>query len=670
MVSNKNCRPEQLLLLDDPTFLPDAALPPLDFGFDLQDLGDSQRSTQSMMSIRQRSGSVVSSRTGSALGINLPSSSGNSHAYQLPGVDAFGNTPIHKDYEGLGRDLEEEFIEDDNIFAFNEDGELLDLPPTGKDPSPSAALFPSGHRPSDSAASGRVRQEHEDGLAGPLIAGDDDFIMAYGDDDIGILPDAEPFEPMGNNLPLMAGGLGGNDKPQHHSSQDLVLSQEEEEESSSSISAKAPLQRKKFTKKTLGVDKQLSIKSAEFKLWNDEYLKRMAAASLAKKHSRANAQAKKNAFHFVYGSGLNGIGEGIGSIKLASPLEIFAGESLRALLTGKLSDDDDDEGKKGIKRKAGDDPSPPAKRARDFEQGRGVEDQNNNIIIEDDDGLINLDNNDDLLSRSQSVEYGREAGSALPDQPSSALMPWNKSASLHSHQRNASSLQGRAAGSVFGGLQLGGGAGRRDRIASSPLIGRGDVLGGDVDLEQHLAFLEDDAPLYGREDDSGMNFGGAGAGGRSSTQSQSQAHRSNENELGGEADFEMFGQAANVDTQTAGTSQWVRDALDKESNNFFEYVRNSIDELPDNSRHNSPSNNDNNNVDDGEGGVRGGKGKSVTFDELFNVEGNTAVVAAQAFYHVLCLATKRRVWVEQDVGEDESGEKVVPWGEIRIGIVG
>jgi hypothetical protein len=48
---------------------------------------------------------------------------------------------------------------------------------------------------------------------------------------------------------------------------------------------------------------------------------------------------------------------------------------------------------------------------------------------------------------------------------------------------------------------------------------------------------------------------------------------------------------------------------------------------------------------------------------LFVPNNNTCIVAAQAFYHVLCLATKNRVWVQQ------ATEDLEPFGEIRIGVI-
>jgi meiotic recombination protein REC8 len=155
----------------------------------------------------------------------------------------------------------------------------------------------------------------------------------------------------------------------------------------------------------------------------------------------------------------------------------------------------------------------------------------------------------------------------------------------------------------------------------------------------------DDMVMYGRDDFGSASQASGYAGGAGVSSSQA------------EKEFELFGAAAGVDTQTAGTSQWVREALDKESNNFFEFVRNTIaekagDELG-------------NDEDELAGGTVGADGENyVTFEELFIPEQNSRIVAAQAFYHVLSLATKGRVWVEQSVGVD-----LEPFGEIRVSVV-
>jgi meiotic recombination protein REC8 len=629
--------PDQLILLDDPAFLPENGLPIFDLSnLDLDPKGDSQRSSQSMLSVRHRSGSVSSSHAPSVLGLNIPSSSnGGAGTYQLPINDPFHDSPAQKNV-GLGLNLfdDEAMIYDDDLFDFDADGQLRDIPASEREARRAGSLHPQGRLGYDSAASGRVRKEHEGALVGRaalIMDGDGDFNMfQFGDDDMQMLPDADPF-------PAMTGALGGSDKALNLQDEDHIVFEEP-----SSDSAEAPQKRKKTkAKKKLAMDKALELKNAELAQWQNEYVARMVAGTLIKVNNKAASLAKKNAFHYVYGSGLNGVGEGVGSARFASPLQIFSGASLLAKLTGKpVPATAGPKFQKGMKRtrpvedeeEQGDSPS---KRARENEVGRGYE---------NDGMMLNMDFEPHANSNSyeQSVELGRDAPPALPDCPSSA-MPWNVSASLHSHQRGqSSSLQGRAG--VLGS-QLGSIAGRR-LTSASPLIGRGSALPGD--LEQFSQLMGDDEPMvmYGRsEDDLGsgsqaLAFGGADAGMSSS-------------QVAGLDEFEIFGAAAVVDTQTAGTSQWVKEALDRESNNFFKYVKNTIserigDELAE---------------EEDPLSAQDLAKKSVTFEELFIPEANSRVVAAQAFYHVLCLATKNRVWVDQTI------EELKPFGEIRIGVV-
>lgn len=237
----------------------------------------------------------------------------------------------------------------------------------------------------------------------------------------------------------------------------------------------------------------------------------------------------------------------------------------------------------------------------------------------DDDGIIMHD--------SSNPEIGRDAASALQDHPSSAQMPWNLSQSLHSHQRAASSSIHKNKHGL---------PGSRRHTSASPLIGRGSAL-----PEGMVQFpMLDDEVMYGRSDD-GADGGSMLPPPRSSRKGYSSS----------QVEFEMFGPAAQVDTQMAATSQWVSDILDRESGNFFEYVRNTIAEKGGVEL-----------LDGGEQVVEG----EVTFEELFDPFVNSAAVAAQAFYHVLSLATKGKVWVDQDEGEAEEAE---PFGEIRIGVL-
>ncbi|KAH7418101.1 Rec8 like protein-domain-containing protein [Cadophora sp. MPI-SDFR-AT-0126] len=615
--------PDQLIMMDDPAFAIDMPAPPLDFDFtnmELNPKGDSQRSSQSMLSIRGRSGSVVSQASASSiLGFNIPSSNGGS--YQLPLLDPFGDSSGQKPLgtgPGMFNDEEDLILQDDDLFGFDADGQLRDIPMSERNTRRQLSINPQHRLGSDSVAIGCVRKEHKDAFVGRIqgVDGDDGFDMPLYDEEMPVLPDVEPF-------PLMTGGLGGGDRPLHLSDEDRVMSASDE----SSVSAEAPQRRKKKVKGPV-VDASTEIRNAVLSQWIKEYPENMTASARIKIKHRAATQAKKNAFYYVYGSGLNGAGDCIGAGKFANPLAIFSGIELMAKITGTPIPEviSKKRTKRALAADEEDEEETPNKRAREGEVGRG-----NN----EDDMMFNLEDDQYPHSHEKSVEVGRDAASALADHPPSA-MPWNISSSLHSHQRgHSSSIQGRVG---ILGSQVGSVTGRR---LTSPLVGRGSTIPGD--LEQFSQLMDDDMVMYGREDDglgSASQASGFHAGGmRTSSQT------------GGGDDFEIFGAAAGVDTQTAGSSQWMKDVMDRESNNFFEYVKNTIEEK---------STDELGDEDDAEP-----QQKTVTFEELFVPEKNSCIVAAQAFYHILSLATKRKIWVEQDIDD----EMLSPFGEIRIGVV-
>ena len=618
------CSPEQLILVDDPAFLPDMALPALDFDFSnmiLEPAGDSQRSTQSMLSIRKRSGSR-SSHSGSGIGIQLPSSSINQGAHQLPPDAPFNGSSAQKAFGGTGHDIfgdeEENLYQDDMLFEFDADGMIRDIDVNEREAHRARAVFPSGQgRPdSDSAASGRVRKEHEDAAAGrlPIIDGEGDFDMVFGDEDH-MLPEAEPFPK-----------LASSNQPNH------LLIEEKFSQETSSDSAEAPAKRRRpKQKKAIPKDNALELRNGDLLIWQRDYLTHMAIASVAITQKKEAAQAKKNADTWVIGNGLNGVGCGIGSSKLPSPLAAFSGASLLIKITGQPIPSKDS-GKKGTKHGL------PLEVVDEHAQAsaskRARQDDGEGINFDDEVGRGNFDDDIPLHDSSSGVEIGREAPSALADYPS-AFMPWNVSTSLHSHQRGSSIAGGR-------GSAIAGSVGRNMRSAS-PLIGRGSNIPGELD---HFSSQMDEMVQYGRSDNDTLSEIARSKRGESLARGVSSS----------QAEFEIFGAAAQVDTQTAASSQWMRDALDRESGNFFEYVRNSIEEKTgDQLGHDD--------TDELDGGREVGKGKFATFEELFEPKQNSRMVAAQAFYHVLSLATKRRVWVVQE------GDVMVPFGEIRIGML-
>ena len=100
-------------------------------------------------------------------------------------------------------------------------------------------------------------------------------------------------------------------------------------------------------------------------------------------------------------------------------------------------------------------------------------------------------------------------------------------------------------------------------------------------------------------------------------------------ELEDEEDFELYGPAAVVDTQIAQESQWIRATLDQESSNFLEFLAAETEAVP-----------------------------GATFEQLLPPQEHSKIVAAQGFLHVLALATKGLIKVEQPDG----------YGDIHVAI--
>lgn len=199
-------------------------------------------------------------------------------------------------------------------------------------------------------------------------------------------------------------------------------------------------------------------------------------------------------------------------------------------------------------------------------------------------------------------------------------MPWNISSAIGSRQ--GSIAHGRGFGSSIGGfptsagaassLPAVGGAGSLDRRASripsaSPLIGRG---------RQRYSSLE----IPPAEDDDEL------LGGRHISDDQAVDN------------FQLYGPAAAVDTQTAGQSQWMRATLNREANNFLEFVKAETKTLP------APAS-------DGEDELSGDAfpASSVSFERLLPPAQHSKIVAAQAMHHLLALATKSLITVRQDL---------------------
>lgn len=238
---------------------------------------------------------------------------------------------------------------------------------------------------------------------------------------------------------------------------------------------------------------------------------------------------------------------------------------------------------------------------------------------------------------SQPIEVGRNAPASIPDIDSIRnSMPWNILSSRVGSARPTGLTS--SAGPLAGGFEpaFGPPSLRGHRLTSaSPLFGRGkqgttrysslEIPGPAHLTSGELGTFDDDGfqlPPDDIEDD----------------------------------EFELHGPAAGVSTQQANNSQWLASTLEDEANNFFAFLQAEIQR-----RHPPPEEELEFDVDDNVDldlqGTR--KQQTVTFDELLPPDRNSAVVAAQGLLHVLSLATRGAVNVNQE--ED--------FGEIKMGVV-
>lgn len=556
---------------------------------------------------------------GSILGLVIPTSDRASGAYQHSYNDPFqiSVSSVLK-LPGTGRLYEDEpGILDDFDFEFDADGKMIDIDIAEREARRSASLAPNiGRLESDSAASRRVRQDHIDAFAGrasrPEFDIDGDLIMQIDDHEV-ILPAAEPF-------PSRATPQAQRESEDHSRTKTDTLS-----------SVVTPVKKRRpRTQRTINADEQLEVSNSDIRHWQNDYLENMDSVRNQKRANRAPALARSNAYTWVFGVGIGGIGgiaRGIQASHLPDIFAIYSGNKLRESITGIATANS---------------PARSAKHPRNEDdeenEGRRVrarQDQNEDQI-----GRGNDDDLMPMLDNSIGAEMGRDAQPALDDHLPSA-MPWNISASLHSYRalplgsssiiRDARHIPGRPS-SILSATRPG------SRLTSaSPLLGRNTT-----------ALLDDfDSYMAGA--------GGSGLGiyadeGAFPTLRDRDTHTlTTTQDAADAAEFELFGPMAAIDTQTAQTSQVVKEALARESLNFLDFVKNTLaeeamDELKDAGIFDDAG------ILGREGSLPGPGGKEVAFETLFPPESNSRMVAAQAFHHVLTLATRNLLRVSQQDG--------------------
>lgn len=329
--------------------------------------------------------------------------------------------------------------------------------------------------------------------------------------------------------------------------------------------------------KVIPLDTSIELHNRDISDWNKQYKENMNEALRHKHAHRLVTLAKKNAEHWMLGSG--------GMLRSDyGPLNMFTGIKLLEAMTGlNLTPG-------GEKRAREEDPaSEDSRRVRPRAEGVSSDEIGRGFDFQDD-GFLPM--GDDYT-----IEQGRDQPTPLDDRHLSGIFPWSQSTG----SRRPTALFSVGGTSATGAFPLQAVSRRGSRLpTASPLGGRGFEIGNE---------------------DEDLHLGGSNA------------------YLGATAEdeFELFGPAAQVDTQTAAESQWVRAALDGESANFLEFVKEGIDEA-DQMRAAAP-------LGDEEDENMTGR---IDFDQLLLPTNNTSVVAAQGLLHVLTLVTKNALVAEQD----------------------
>ncbi|KAL8763177.1 MAG: hypothetical protein Q9184_000980 [Pyrenodesmia sp. 2 TL-2023] len=563
-------RPDQLVLEDDPAFVPDMVLPGLDIDLAALDIAtDASSRRSSILSPRSQRISLSSQQTSdeSALGLVIPSSDGGGAGEMGGFIIPSSEHASVRGSAGMGGLLGE--VEDDfNLdpgFMFDNDGNMID---TGE------VAAPLQDRP--------VVELQEGVQAGQAELGDFmdiDVNVPRADDGDLVLPQAEAFPPM-EHQPLAGTG------PQVESSSEAGV---------------APQQRRRREPKLLPVDQTQELRNRDLAEWNNNYVTNMENAKRIKTQHKLTSTAKQNALSWVFGAGIGGIGAGGGAANVKGPLaDLFAGDALMQALTGVAARTPGR--KRGSEEVEAEESDSEARRVR-MRQGDEELGLAQGSNLEEDDGII--------LPGSEAIEMGRHAQPGLDE---TSQFPWNRSASLRGSRQGSI---GQGFGSSVGGFAASGG-----RLSSLPPIA------GPGSLDRRASRITSASPLIGR-----------GQGPRP----ELDIPQFDDNEfLGGPStsiagdDFQFYGPAANVDTQTAAQSQWLRAALDTESSNFLEFIRAEISSKAAAAQ-------------EAEDPVLGGAvvPTSVFFEELLPPDRNTKIVGAQGLLHVLALATKGLIQVGQ-----------------------
>lgn len=159
--TDRTLRPEQLLLEDDPSFLPDLALAPFDFDLSTFEASLTAESPLTSLSPHTPTTSSGTAFGGPVGGLVIPTSDtgavGDIGGFIVPGDDGLGAAAAPGDDEGFLPEAD---------FSFDAEGNLLDFSVAGAAPRPSVpGTGAAAGIGVVTAASARVRAEHAAGVA-------------------------------------------------------------------------------------------------------------------------------------------------------------------------------------------------------------------------------------------------------------------------------------------------------------------------------------------------------------------------------------------------------------------------------------------------------------------------------------------------------------------------
>ncbi|KAK0737560.1 Rec8 like protein-domain-containing protein [Apiosordaria backusii] len=392
------------------------------------------------------------------------------------------------------------------------------------------------------------------------------------------------------------------------------------DENANEVQAPARARRQR-RRQVLAPDDQTMLTRGQIRHWGDNYVDRVEEETA--RHQRRGLTAtetRRNAFNMIFGQGLASVGYFAGHPNIPHPLAPhFAGEGLQAQLLGLIIPGPDDNNEPATPRGRRRTASEALELEEDEEAARRVRPR---LSIEPDAQVVpQPDNNEPQLflpgEQGEPIEAGRATGAQLSEVHSD--LPWNRLSS----QIPSSSIKGGGGG---GGSKPG-----SRHVSASPLThrARAGILSGSDQIERFS-----DQPIFGSDTGFFSNNGG----------------NFPSSDPAGAVGTDLLTAAAEP---ANNTSQQMIQALDREGQNFMGFIQQTAKKRG----YRYPNNED----DDTE---QHDEKVWVSFEDLFEAEEDRKrAVVAQAFHHVLCLATKNVVKVRQD---GQGG--FVPFGTIRVGV--